>query len=1816
MTGSLSMRVRLLVCLLLIVFLAVAARDVRAADCNLNGADDAADIAGGVSEDCNADGVPDECEGMLLRLGRRGQTIEVANRPRDVITADFDGDGELDIAAGVLGSRSASVLVYRGRGGGEFAPPETYPSGARLVGIAASDVDGDGAVDIALVDTARLVVRWNAGDGSLEESTEIDTGGGTVTFAPIDLDGDGIDEIVTTNQSGNEVVIFAHSGGRTLVSAGRHPVGTFPTAVAGGDLDGDGNVDLLTCNWRASSISILRGLGGGEFAPSVEQVLSVTDARNFVVDDFTGNGFPDVAVPGRQGLVVLHNDGAGRLIEVQTLALTQLFIASADLDGDADPDLIVASAGEKKFSVIDNDGDGVFRARLEFGAGVTTRDLAVGDLDGDGDLDLVGAADNPESLPIFWNGEENSIAIEQTTLRIVEPPHAITMGDLDGDGDLDVATANGLSATISIILNDGEGNLRLKQHVRANHGNERVYLNTITSGDLDGDGDLDLLTARRDAGDIRVLRNDGNAEFTRDEIDGRLRTGRFAFHVAAADLDGDTRSDLLCVNQASNTISVFLDDDDRSLQTGTQYRVPSQPTSVTSGDVDGDGDEDVIVSSLSGQSVTVFPNDGSGVLGRSTAIRLGQSAAFVVVGDWDRDGHRDLATANNPNRTISVLRGRGDGTFEEPRRFGVGDYPYSLTVIDLDGDGFDDLLACTNEAPGGNDLRTVTLMLNDGAGGFFASARFTVGVQPRYSAAGDLDGDGDKDFVVANHISDDLTIHLNRTPLRTDVDYLSEICTPEDFRKLSLRSRSPPIDRTLKYSVPARDDAGLLGVVYQNSWRYSLHENFLRSVFPDRFAALTKEEYDRITGLRATREYYVGVIARIRTRDGIVYGFSIVADLRDPEEALRLDEVRRVYDLLRGTFSAGPLAYRPLDDIEKRAAEQWVDPGFDIIDVDTSGIAFQAYTLGVGFGRVRLMDEAQFNRANERGLFTFQDLLVLDHAPRDIEGVVGGIITGKIQNELSHIAVRTSRRGTPNAFVTNAHEVFAEWEGRLARLEVTLDGYAIAPATSAQAESFWAESRPRLDDLPIADEAYGRLDSLLEMDLTGTPEARYGGKATNFARLQRLLTGELERYREDGFAIPVRHSIEFMRSNTTDSFVERGRRVTFEEYIAELLASEEFQTDSELRFLALEELRDRIEDDGVVSAALSRSVALRVATVFGDTTLPVRHRSSSNVEDLLEFNGAGLYESTSACAADELDLDDRGPSRCGGNTDERDIARALRRVWGSLWTFRAFEERSFYQIPHQSAAMGVLVTRAFPDELANGVAFTGNPANPLDRRYMIVVQAGEASVVSPEPGVISERVFLEMDVDGTVLHVFRDRASSLVPEGGPVMTDEKYRELGALMWHIDRNFPVDPGKHEREAVLLDFEFKIEADGELAIKQVRPFLISAPLPPAPTFALVVPRDTTACAVFNDTLAARSPREEYEAKSTVELVSGTFDLPTRSTAFTIDLVRQVRLGPDATALDPSGPGVMRVTRVPDVNDREFTDYSFRFEQEFAAPGGETFVLQFSDSFRARGEELIDGAHIVDDEYLTNRLAMRAELGGVTVAEYSSCGYSLLPLWEVEAGLDDGTALRLRERFLPSENLASTGPAALVRGEVTFPGGVTHAVSSYWRLVYAARRHNLNVRYWIVLDPPVDVAGVERPVRVVEYVPPELLLDVPEEPEASYLDADLNVIKRLEVVSQSKVTIDDPRFVRGDVLGDGAINLSDAIQLLDYLFRGGATPPCLDAADANDDGAVNLSDPVGILAHLFQGAGDLPGPSGECGEDPTPGDRLECASFPACD
>ena len=638
--------------------------------------------------------------------------------------------------------------------------------------------------------------------------------------------------------------------------------------------------------------------------------------------------------------------------------------------------------------------------------------------------------------------------------------------------------------------------------------------------------------------------------------------------------------------------------------------------------------------------------------------------------------------------------------------------------------------------------------------------------------------------------------------------------------------------RATKYMVPVNEETAQIPALLQNANRYALHMDFLTAVFmPD----LTGSEYIALVMRRDTREYYTGNFMRINDPDkGEFYGFTVYTSSTSSEQ-LEPSEVADVYEKLSAIFTAGPLAYtfEPSDALGPAKAKEWVNPGFPIYFPGNDEVTVEVYTPGTNYGVVHLYTQEEFDAAEEAGLLSYKNLAVIDEVPFDIEAVVAGVITGGRQWELSHVNVRMGRRCTPNLYVQDALDALAEWDGALVKLTATSDStgddsYTVTAAEESDAEAWWADHRPKLEDIPAPDSDYTALDPLTDMDVDDDPVrlvSRFGGKAANLAKLYAFLDAD---FQVPGFGIPFSYFQEFMASNTIiDGRASPPEEIPLEEYVGRLAADTEVGQDAALRKKLLKDLRERIETEGRVSETSVEDLADQIESVFGSRDIKVKFRSSSNVEDSLEFSGAGLYSSTAVCAADSLDADILGPSLCdSGNNEERSIERGLLTVWASLFNDRAWDERDWYQVPQEASVMGILVTKAFPDELVNGVAFTGDPSDATEARYLINAQLGDENVVGNNALLVPEKDLLKMDEDGEVSRIYRVRSSVLAEPGDPVLSDEQLGALGALMADIDAQYPLDLGTYDRDEILLDMEFKIDSETEgLKIKQIRPFLLS-------------------------------------------------------------------------------------------------------------------------------------------------------------------------------------------------------------------------------------------------------------------------------------------------------------------------------------------------------------------------------------------------------
>jgi hypothetical protein len=334
---------------------------------------------------------------------------------------------------------------------------------------------------------------------------------------------------------------------------------------------------------------------------------------------------------------------------------------------------------------------------------------------------------------------------------------SVASGDLNGDGRSDLVTANYWNDTdnVSVLLNRGDGSFR----ARRNHPTGKSPY-SVAVADVNGDGRADVVTANRDANTVSVLLGDGRGGF-KAHVD--YPTGRWPSDIAIGD-HGDGSADLVTANARGNTISVLLNVGDGSFGAGAAYRTAPSPQSVAVGDLDGDRKPDVAVATWANDLVSVLLNKGDGTLGPRVDRRAGSGPRSIAIDDLNGDRRPDLVTANhNVNSdSVSVFLNEGGGRLALRVNYRLY-VIFSLAVGDLNGDGRDDIAI----APLSSDR--VSVLLNRRDGTFGASYEYGTGPRagggaPRSIATGDLNGDRRTDLVPVGETSVSVLLAVEAPP--------------------------------------------------------------------------------------------------------------------------------------------------------------------------------------------------------------------------------------------------------------------------------------------------------------------------------------------------------------------------------------------------------------------------------------------------------------------------------------------------------------------------------------------------------------------------------------------------------------------------------------------------------------------------------------------------------------------------------------------------------------------------------------------------------------------------------------------------------------------------------------------------------------------------------------------------------------------------------------------------------------------------------------------------------------------------------------------
>jgi len=278
------------------------------------------------------------------------------------------------------------------------------------------------------------------------------------------------------------------------------------------------------------------------------------------------------------------------------------------------------------------------------------------------------------------------------------------------------------------------------------------------ASDVNNDGFLDLTIVNEDTADLRVFLNQADRTgLYQDFLQPTFPVNDRASPSEPADFNRDGIVDICVANINTGSVSVLLGVGDGTFGPQQQITVGTAPRGIAVLDADGDGDVDIANTNFSSGNVSLLLNDGNGVFGPPTFFEGGGGGEWgLCAADMTNDGILDLvvgARSPAPGRII-VNRGNGDGTFTPLTPQSSGGTVWMLVCGDVNGNGTEDVAVANSGTNRG------VILLGDGAGNLAPPVNYDGEAFPIASDLGDLDGDGDLDWILANY-SGDFSIYIN-----------------------------------------------------------------------------------------------------------------------------------------------------------------------------------------------------------------------------------------------------------------------------------------------------------------------------------------------------------------------------------------------------------------------------------------------------------------------------------------------------------------------------------------------------------------------------------------------------------------------------------------------------------------------------------------------------------------------------------------------------------------------------------------------------------------------------------------------------------------------------------------------------------------------------------------------------------------------------------------------------------------------------------------------------------------------------------------------
>lgn len=604
-------------------------------------------------------------------------------------------------------------------------------------------------------------------------------------------------------------------------------------------------------------------------------------------------------------------------------------------------------------------------------------------------------------------------------------------------------------------------------------------------------------------------------------------------------------------------------------------------------------------------------------------------------------------------------------------------------------------------------------------------------------------------------------------------DHCSKLDSLNTFNKLSGKPLANKYGnvKAVKFIYDIEND-GLYFInasKYKNHFDFSLKElgykNGMGNFLKDNYSSTEKRKF-----LLANLNYFSAL-------DKYVVELS-------PTDLMKPGLIRKVYNLaLDSTFVLNEkLAFI----LNSPRLNQLTDSLKNINTITPSEIygqlSYQAVSKYKNYGKLKIIKSLKDKNAS----FGPNDILVLKEIPNYLPPVAGVIVT-EFQTPLSHLSILGLNRKIPICAYTKAFEnnMILGLNGKNVSLKVEADTFFLKVDSIVNKEKKLSKITLQLDL---------SADSLIDIKYMDKNSASIiGSKAANFGELHKVSHKANFKTPENAFAIPFYFYEKHLKRAHARGLVKKVATKTFD--------------DNDKLIKSLAKIRKKIKKTSV-NKKLIEAINAKITSKQIDY-LSYRFRSSTNAEDIEGFSGAGLYTSKTGKL----------------NGKKKTFEKAIKKVWASNWTLKAYSERKYYNIDQSKVAMGILVHRSFPSEEVNGVAITKNIYRKNSHGFLVNAQLGNENVVDPKKGVVCDQFLCfperkKNDEKKTVIDVI---TSSNLSDKPLLMSQNEIQNLANQLQIIKKHYHGHLKTWSYTRVGQDIEFKLDGkDRQLYIKQVRPY----------------------------------------------------------------------------------------------------------------------------------------------------------------------------------------------------------------------------------------------------------------------------------------------------------------------------------------------------------------------------------------------------------